>query len=173
MFLSIPTDEDLRRTYFWEARRVGEREREKYAMAKRQTRVEKLWKARWHGSLVMKEKKADANDAQNSSARSSWSWKGIFALIEGHRFIWWRSEKHFDTGESPLGQIFFAGHSGLAGLSPLDLRELTKEEIPSVVSIFGRGQQGQQKITMLAPSLELKDSLENAVLFASTDAKAD
>eukprot|EP00984_Skeletonema_dohrnii_P029267 scaffold19714_cov144-Skeletonema_dohrnii-CCMP3373.AAC.1 len=173
MFLSIPTDEDLRRTYFWEARRVGEREREKYAMAKRQTRVEKLWKARWHGSLVMKEKKADANDTQNSSARSSWSWKGIFALIEGHRFIWWRSEKHFDTGESPLGQIFFAGHSGLAGLSPLDLRELTKEEIPSVVSIFGRGQQGQQKITMLAPSLELKDSLENAVLFASTDAKAD
>ncbi len=171
MFLSLPTDEDLRRTYFWEARRVGEREREKYAMAKRQTRVEKLWKARWHGSLEMKEKKADAT--QQSSARSSWNWKGIFALIEGHRFIWWRSEKHFDTGESPLGQIFFAGHSGLAGLSPLDLRELTKEEIPSVISIFGRGQQGQQKITLLAPSLELKDSLENAVLFASTDAKAD
>ncbi len=173
MFLSIPTDEDLRRTYFWEARRVGEREREKYAMAKRQTRVEKLWKARWHGSLEMKEKKEDANLTQQSSARSSWSWKGIFALIEGHRFIWWRSEKHFDTGESPLGQIFFAGHSGLAGLSPLDLRELTKEEIPSVISIFGRGQQCQQKITLLAPSLELKDSLENAVLFASTDAKAD
>lgn len=173
MFLSIPTDEDLRRTYFWEARRVGEREREKYAIAKRQTRVEKLWKARWHGSLQMKEKKADVNNTQHSSARSSWSWKDVFALIEGHRFIWWRSEKHFDTGESPLGQIFFAGHSGLAGLSPLDLRELTKEEIPSVISIFGRGQQGQQKITMLAPSLELKDSLENAVLFASTDAKAD
>ena len=173
MFLSIPTDEDLRRTYFWEARRVGEREREKYARAKRQTRVEKLWKARWHGPLEMKEKKADANDAQNSTRRSSWSWKGIFALIEGHRFIWWRSEKHFDTGESPLGQIFFAGHSGLAGLSPLDLRELTKEEIPYVISIFGRGQQQQQKITLLAPSLELKDSLENAVLFASTEAKTD
>jgi len=173
MFLSIPTDEDLRRTYFWEARRVGEREREKFAVTKRQTRVEKLWKARWHGSLEMKEKKADVHDSQILSARSSWSWKGIFALIEGHRFIWWRSEKHFDTGESPLGQIFFAGHSGLAGLSPLDLRGLTKEEIPSVVSIFGRGQQGQQKIALLAPSLELKDSLENAVLFASTDAKAD
>lgn len=27
LFLSIPTDEDLRRTYFWEARRVGENER--------------------------------------------------------------------------------------------------------------------------------------------------
>ena len=30
LFLSIPTDEDLRRTYFWEARRLGEREREKF-----------------------------------------------------------------------------------------------------------------------------------------------
>ena len=173
MFLSIPTDEDLRRTYFWEARRVGEREREKYAITKRRARVEKLWKAIWHGSLDLKEKKADANDIQILSGRSSWSWKNVFALIEGHRFIWWRSEKHFDTGESPLGQIFFAGHSGLAGLSPLDLRELTKEEIPTVVSIFGRGLQGQQKLTMLAPSLELKDSLENAVLFASTGAKVD
>lgn len=173
MFLSIPTDEDLRRTYFWEARRVGERERKKYAMAKRQTRVEKLWKARWHGVLEMKEKREDTSEIQRSSERNNWSWKGVFALIEGHRFIWWRSEKHFDTGESPLGQIFFAGHSGLAGLSPLDLRELTKEEIPSVISIFGRGQQGQQKITVLAPSIEVKDSLENAVLFASSDAKAD
>ncbi len=30
LFLSLPTDEDLRRTYFWEACRLGEREREKY-----------------------------------------------------------------------------------------------------------------------------------------------
>lgn len=30
LFLSIPTDEDLRRTYFWEARRLGEKEREKF-----------------------------------------------------------------------------------------------------------------------------------------------
>ena len=30
LFLSIPTDEDLRRTYFWEARRVGENERKRF-----------------------------------------------------------------------------------------------------------------------------------------------
>lgn len=30
LFLSIPTDEDLRRIYFWEARRVGEKERERF-----------------------------------------------------------------------------------------------------------------------------------------------
>lgn len=30
LFLSLPTDEDLRRTYFWEACRMGEREREKF-----------------------------------------------------------------------------------------------------------------------------------------------
>ncbi len=30
LFLSIPTDEDLRRIYFWEARRAGEKERERF-----------------------------------------------------------------------------------------------------------------------------------------------
>lgn len=141
------------------------------AVAKRQTRLEKLWKAKWHGPLELKEKNADRPPA--SPTARNWSWEPAFGLIEGHRFIWWRSERHFDTGEAPLGQIYFAGHSGLAGLSPLDLRELTKEEIPFVVSIFGRGTQGQQKVTLLASSSSLKDSLENAVLGASMDAKAD
>ena len=45
-----------------------------------------------------------------------------------------------------------------------DLRELSKEEIPKVVSIFGRGTKDQQKITFLAPSITVKDSLENAVI---------
>ena len=141
------------------------------AMAKRQTRLEKLWKAKWHGALELKEKKSE--QATSPSSPRKWSWETAFGLIEGHRFIWWRSEKHFDTGEAPLGQIFFAGHSGLAGLSPLELRELSMEEIPFVVSIFGRGSQMQQKITLLAPSSDIKDSLENAVLAASMDAKAD
>ena len=141
------------------------------AIAKRQNRLEKLWKAQWHGTLELKEKKAEQPSSPAFSR--NWSWETVFALIEGHRFIWWRSEKQFDTGEAPLGQIYFAGHSGLAGLSPLDLKELSKEEIPFVVLIFGRGTQGQQKISLLAPSSDAKDSLENAVLDASMDAKAD
>lgn len=111
LFLSIPTDEDLRRAYFWEARRVGEREREKFANTKRQTRLQKLWKASWHGTVKIKEKRMDSSSPKNS--KKTWNWETAFVLIEGHRFIWWRSEKHFDTGEAPLGQIFFAGHSGL------------------------------------------------------------
>lgn len=172
LFMSIPTDEDLRRVYFWEARRLGEKEREKFAVSKRQTRLDKLWKSKWHGTLQLKEKWSDQPASPAASSRS-WGWEAAFALIEGHRFIYWRSEKHFDTGEAPLGQIYFAGHSGLAGLSPLDLRELSKEEIPFVVSIFGRGLQMQQKVTLLAPSPEAKDSLENAVLDASMNAKVD
>lgn len=114
LFLSIPTDEDLRRTYFWEARRVGEREREKFANTKRQTRLQKLWKASWYGAVKVKEKRLDA---PNPQSERTWNWETAFVLIEGHRFIWWRSEKHFDTGEAPLGQIFFAGHSGLVRYS--------------------------------------------------------
>jgi hypothetical protein len=75
-------------------------------------------------------------------------------------------------GNAPIGQIFFAGHSGLAGLLPLDLRELLKEEVPLVVSIFGQSPQGQQKVMLLALFSDVKDSLENAVLEASTDPSA-
>lgn len=60
-----------------------------------------------------------------------------------------------------------------AGLSPLDLRELSKEEIPLVVSVFGRGAKAQQKLTLLAPTQKVKDELENAVIAASSDRKAD
>jgi len=157
-------DEDLRRTYYWEAKREGEKERRKLAAAKRESRLEKLWKTQWHGTLKIK---------RNDPDTSLWRWESAFALIEGHRFIWWKSEKHFDTGEASEGSLFFAGHAGLSGLSPLDLRELPTGDIPSVVSIFGRGQQGQQKVTCLAPDPVAKQSLENAVIFASSDTKAD
>lgn len=175
LFLSIPTDEDLRRTYFWEARRVGEKERNKFANAKRISRLEKLWKAKWYGTLALKVNKAEQSTTATTTTSSSrsWNWEHTFGLLEGHRFIWWASERHFDTGESSLGQIFFAGHSGLAGLSPLDLRELSTEEVPLVVSIFGRGPQGQHKLTILTPDIDAKEWLENAVLGASMDAKAD
>uniref|UniRef100_A0A7R9ZHB4 C2 domain-containing protein n=1 Tax=Pseudictyota dubia TaxID=2749911 RepID=A0A7R9ZHB4_9STRA len=161
-FTSLPTDEDLRRTYFWEARRVGEMERQKLAATKRKSRLRKLWRAQWFGTLEVKEQLMHAN-----AAGRRWVWETAFALIQGHRFVWWRSEKHFDDGEAPMGNIFFAGHAGLAGLSPLDLRELTPEEIPLVICIFGRGMEGQQKITLLASSRQIKDALEDAVINVS------
>ena len=97
-FSSIPTNEDLRRYYFWEAKRIGERERARLAEKKRTRRLVKLWKARWFGKLELKAGKA-----------SPWEWVEIFAIIQGHRFIYWRSEADFDSGENPYGQMYFAG----------------------------------------------------------------
>merc|ERR1712242_403088 len=148
------TNEDLRRCYFWEARRVGEREREIVAEKKRSARLRKLWNASWHGLLELKViQKAEQNEKR-------WDWVRIFAVIQGHGFIWWNCENDFDNGNHPLGQIFFSGHSGLAGLSPLDLRELKKHEIPMVVSIFGRGVGEQQKLLLLTSDTATKDNLE-------------
>ena len=47
------------------------------------------------------------------------------------------------------------------------------QEIPFIVSVFGRGDVTQQKLIVLAPNQKVKDELENAVLAASTDSKAD
>lgn len=171
-FQGIPTDEDLRRYYFWEAVKVGEQEREILATKKRTARLTKLWKAQWFGHIELKA----PNHLASGDDKRRWEWRPIFAIIQGHRFIWWLSEKDFDEGENPSGQIFFAGHSGLAGLSPLELRELEQNEILHVVSLFGRdamktGLQLQTKITMLCPDLTTKESLEKAVLTACLDNK--
>jgi len=168
-FMSIPTNEDLRRYYFWEARKVGEREREIWASKRRAARLTKLYQAQWFGRVELKMQ----NVLEYTEDGRNWDWVWIFAIIQGHRFVWWRSEKDFDEGENPSGQIFFAGHSGLAGLSPLELRELRKKEIPKVVNIFGRGSKEQLKISLLVSDEAMKESLENAVLNATHDAKIE
>jgi hypothetical protein len=172
-FRGLPTDEDLRRAYFWESCRAGEMERNKLATAKRATRVQRLWKAQWHGHLEIKEKGDAHSGIQTMDTSRDWSWEHIFAIIQGHQFIWWRGEKEFDDGESPIGRIFFAGHAGLAGSSPLEMRELKREEIPFVVNIFGRGKGNQMKISLLAANETVRSGLEGAVLKASEDTKDD
>jgi hypothetical protein len=178
-FKSIPTNEDLRRYYFWEVRKVGEKEREKWAEKKRTARLTKLYQAQWFGSLEMKTSNAIPSPStaadDGKEIRREWDWISIFAIIKGHRFVWWESEKDFDAGENPAGQIFFAGHAGLAGLSPLELRELKSNEIEKVVNIFGRGSgaKGQLKISLLLLNKSMKDSLEGAVLNATVYGKTE
>lgn len=166
-FKSIPTNEDLRRCYFWETRRVGDKEREIWAKKRRTRRLTKLYRAEWFGKLELKTPNHTSEDGRD------WDWINIFAIIQGHRFVWWKSERDFDNGENPAGQIYFAGHSGLASLSPLELRELQKSEIQNVVNIFGRGSEGkgQLKISLLVSDQVEKDKLENAVLHATLGAK--
>jgi hypothetical protein len=60
-----------------------------------------------------------------------------------------------------------SGHAGLAGLSPLDTRELSKDEIARVSNIFGRGTNDQVKLMLLLPDEPTKESLEDAVVAAS------
>ena len=141
-------------------------EREILANKKRAARLTKLWKAQWFGKLELKVK------ISSSLTERQWEWRTIFCIIQGHRFIWWESEKDFDEGENPSGQIYFAGHSGLAGLSPLELREFNTDDVPLVVNIFGRGaSRGGEltKISLLTPDLQTKKSLEASVLNAVLD----
>jgi len=156
IFVSTPTDEDLRRYYFWESRKVMEQEQEVLARERRKYRLAKLWKARWFGRMEMKIYSIEDN--------SMYNWVNIFAVIIGHRFVWWKNEKEFDEGKFPLGHIVFEGHSGLAGLSPRDLRELDKDLLSKVVSIFGRGKNGQEKLCLLISDETIKGSFKEAVI---------
>jgi hypothetical protein len=93
-------------------------------------------------------------------------------MIHGHRFLWWRSTEEFDNGEAPLGRIFLAGHAGLATPSPLEMRSIRKDELLRTVCIFGRGEIVQERVAILTPTVEMKNSLEGAIVSATTS-KAD
>ena len=160
-FLGIPTDEDLRKTYFWEKRRIGAKKRDAYANDKRLARLQRLWRAQWHATVKIRDVTAKGRP------KGTWVWKTVFAVVQGRRFLWWNTVKDFDNGEAPLGRIFLAGHAGLSGLSPLEMREIDSKEVPFVVGIFGKGLKDQQRVTLLLPSTELKETLENAVIDAS------
>uniref|UniRef100_A0A7S2R6A6 PH domain-containing protein n=1 Tax=Eucampia antarctica TaxID=49252 RepID=A0A7S2R6A6_9STRA len=167
LFMSIPTDEDLRRAYFWESKRIEGKEQQESVDKKRTARLKKLWRPKWYGQLEIKESILSLN---TSKLRH---WDQIYAVFQGHRLIWWKTSKHFDDGDLPLGQIIFTGHSGLAGLSPIEQRELQENELPLVLGIFGKGLKGQQKVTFLCPNDTVKQQLEIAVLDICNDAKND
>ena len=160
----IPTEEDLRKAYFWESRRIAEQETGKLLTQKRLTRLERLWKANWFSSVKVRV----ANTKRSSKTKKKdWHWEDAFAVVHGRRLLIWDSESDFDEGNPPIERLFLSGHAGLAGLSPLDMRDLSKEELPLVVSIFGRGMEGQQKLTLLMPDAKTKDSLDDTVIAAS------
>jgi C2 domain len=153
---SLPTNEDLRKAYFWESRRLGAEQAEKHASEKRESRLKKLWKASWYSSvnLLFHEEEGDGQRFYKEPC---------FAVIQGHKFLWWYSVQDFDNGEPPDGKLFLSGHAGLGGPSPLEMRELSPEELPLCLSIFGRGGGGQQKVVMILPNSNTREALENAV----------
>ncbi len=154
---SIPTNEDLRKTYFWESRQVGAETTRKYALEKRESRLQKLWKAKWHASIKI------------LVQEPTFTLKTVFAVVQGHRFIWWNSVDEFDDGELPLGKLVLSGHAGLGGPSPIEMRELDREkELPLCLSIFGRGSLGQERVTILLLDKNSKDKLENVIIYSAS-----
>ena len=145
----LPTSEDLRKTYFWESKRLGARETQSLAAAKRKSRMQRLWRVQWYGTVLM----------LTHNKTESPEWRTVFAMIQGHRLLWWRSVSDFDSGVSPLGRLFLAGHAGLSSPSPLELREISPDDVQRAVCIFGSG----SRVTVLAQSTEAKSALEKAV----------
>jgi len=162
---SIPTNEDLRKTYFWESRQLGTERARKYALDKRESRLKKLWKAKWHSSMKI----LVQDDKLDHRNQPTFTLKPVFAVVQGHRFIWWGSVDEFDDGELPLGKVILSGHAGLGGPSPIEMMELDREkELPLCLTIFGRGSLGQERVTLLLPDKSVKDDLENVIIHSAS-----
>lgn len=162
---SIPTNEDLRKTYFWESRQLGTETAKKYALEKRESRLKKLWKAKWHSSIKI----LIQDDERDQRKQFTFNLKPIFAVVQGHRFIWWDSVDEFDDGELPSGKVILSGHAGLGGPSPIEMRELDREsELPLCLTIFGRGSHDQERVTILLPDKNAKEDLENVIIHSAS-----
>jgi len=146
----LPTSEDLRRTYFWESRRLGAREMQSLAAEKRRSRMQRLWRVQWYCTVRI---------LTFDEITESLEWRTAFVMLQGHRLLWWRSVGDFDSGSAPLGRLFLRGHAGIASPSPRELREISPEDVERVVCIFGSG----ARVTILTPSIEAKAGLEEAV----------
>jgi hypothetical protein len=155
---SLPTNEDLRRHYFWQSRRLGSHEKEKFASEKRVSRLHRLWKARWHSAVEIL-----TSDNPASKSTGNYHWQSSFAVVEGRRFLLWESVVAFDSGELATGHVVLSGHAGITNPSPVEAREIPEEVVSRVVSIFGRGSGGQQRVTMILPDAMAKTALETAV----------
>lgn len=151
-FRGIPTGEDLRKTYFWDVKQSSASKIEEFKSNKRAKRLKSLWKAHWYAPIRMLDNKL--------------AWVPAFAILQGHQFIWWQSIDTFDQGASRIGSLFMAGHAGLATPSPSDLRAVAKTDVDRVVCLFGRGSKQQERLTLLAPTVELKKKLEEAITTA-------
>lgn len=152
---SLPTREDLRKAVYWEKLRVDNVLAEKRESKKREARLRKLWKSQWFSNVKLKEQ---------SDKDPEFLWIPAFAVVQGHFFLWWDHAHDFDRGEEPAGKVYLSGHAGLTGPSPLEMRELLPDELPCFVGIFGRGEEGQERISILTENDQLKDSLEDAIL---------
>lgn len=159
---SVPTDEDLRKAFFWEGRRIGSLEVARHSDARRSSRLQKLWRAQWYSPMYI---------LKAVERTEEYSLEPIFAVIQGHRFLWWESPHAFDNGETIQGSLFLEGHAGLTNPSPLEQKLFNDNDIPRLSSIFGKGMDTQERITLLAPSVETKNHFESAVLFATTEKK--
>lgn len=162
-FDSIPTDDDLRKAYFWECARISDAESCKLATMRRGSRLEQLWNAKWYSALKIRE----ARGSQGGAGSRCWSWETRFGVVHGRRLLIWSTESSFDNGDPPMVRVILSGHAGLAGLSPLDVRELSRDEVSRVANIFGRGIHGQVKLMLLLPDESAKDTLEETVLAAA------
>jgi hypothetical protein len=157
----LPTYEDLRKAYFWESRRMGSWENEKFASEKRVSRLNRLWKASWHSTVEIRS--IDNGNAKATGANGQTQWKNAFAVVEGRRFVFWDSVSAFDSGELASGLVILSGHAGIATPSPVEMREIATEVAARVVTIFGKGSTGQQRITMVLPDTTARETFETTV----------
>lgn len=154
-FISLPTNEDLRRAFFWDLVRLKKQVSQQKNSKIRVQTLMLLWRAKWFSEIEF----CGGEHLLSQEVPR----KKAFALIEGQRFVWWTSVEAFDAADLAAGYIALRGHSGVGSTSPTEMQGVDRTCQDRVVTVFGRGSKGQKRLTFLLPDKQSMSLLKSTV----------
>jgi hypothetical protein len=155
---SLPNDDDLRQLYHDERVAFIESEKRKQQERLKRATIGLLLPCLWDGTVIMKLSSSLTNHASSSVSHNQFNpaaninsslpnndWEEYYLLLQGHRLVWWLSEKDLAEGQKPCeGQLLLHNSgsttSGIAQTSPVDIKEM--KDPKRLLAIFGSDEHG-------------------------------
>uniref|UniRef100_A0A7S3H4W7 Uncharacterized protein n=1 Tax=Spumella elongata TaxID=89044 RepID=A0A7S3H4W7_9STRA len=151
---SIPNDDDLAQIYGTEKRAYAASKQAEWKHTEKSRKLQLVLDSPWHGLVSIK----GSSSSSGHLAGSGEEWVEVFLLLQGRRLVWWVSEEALDQGKMAAGQLLLCGHSGLAQVSPMDIRKFGGDS--RLIAVFGQDYVGRpQKLSILLQDSDSKQSL--------------
>lgn len=117
---SIPNDDDIAQIYAAEKKAFSTAKQAEWRATEKSRKLELVLGSPWRGRVCIKGSSSSSHHAGGLGDE----WAEVFLLLQGRRLVWWGSEEALDLGKAAAGQLLLCGHSGLAQVSPMDIRKV-------------------------------------------------
>jgi len=117
---SIPNDDDIAQIYSAEKKAFATAKQAEWRATEKSRKLELVLASPWRGRVCIKGSSSSSHHAGGLGDE----WAEVYLMLQGRRLVWWVSEDALDQGKVAAGQLLLCGHSGLAQVSPMDIRKV-------------------------------------------------